>query len=53
MRIICVQQKYQESLKIVDSLGRLQIHITLSNPNVDVRIFAQGYCVAIINLSSL
>ena len=32
-------------------LGRLEIVIALSNPSIDVRIFAQGYCVAIISLS--
>ena len=31
-------------------LGRLEIHIAHSNPNIDVRIFAQNYCVAIIAL---
>ena len=53
-------KKYQESLKIVEyplhqliCLGRLMIHIALSNPNIDVRIFAQGYCVAIFSLSLL
>ena len=29
-------------------LGRLEIHIALPNPKIDVRIFAQGYFVAII-----
>ena len=29
---------------------RLEIHIALTNPNIDVRILAQGYCVAIITL---
>ena len=50
--------KYQGSLKIEEyplhqliRLGRLEIHIALSNPNIDVRIFAQGYCVAIVSLS--
>ena len=27
-------------------IGRLEIHIALPNPNIDVRILAQGYCVA-------
>ena len=27
-------------------LGRLEIHIVFSNPNIDVRILAQGYCDA-------
>ena len=31
-------------------LIRLEIHIALTNPNIDVRILAQGYCVAIISL---
>ena len=31
-------------------LGCLEIHIVLSNHNIDVRIFLQGYCVAIISL---
>ena len=34
-------------------LGRLEIHIAISNPHIDVRIFAQSYCVAIISLSLL
>ena len=36
-------------------LGHLhvEIHATLLNSNVDVRILAQGYCVAIISLSLL
>ena len=35
-------------------LGRLEIHIALSNPaNIDVRILPQGYCVAILSLSLL
>ena len=32
-------------------LGRLEIQIALSNPNIDVRIFAQGCCVANTRLS--
>ena len=32
-------------------LSRLEIHIALSNPNIDVRIFAQGCYVAITSLS--
>ena len=31
-------------------LGRLEIHVALSTLNNDVRILAQGYCVAIISL---
>ena len=34
-------------------LGRQEIHIALSNPNTDVRILAQGFCVAIVSLSLL
>ena len=34
-------------------LGPQEIHIALSNPNIDVRILAQGYCVAIVSFSSL
>ena len=29
----------------------LKIHNALSNPNIDVRILAQGYCVVIVSLS--
>ena len=32
----------------IDHLGRLEIHIALSNPNIDVRILAQGFCVLIV-----
>ena len=53
-------QKYQKSLKIAEyplhqliCLGRLGISIALSNPNVDVRILNQCYCVAIVDLSLL
>jgi len=34
-------------------LGCQEIHIALSNPNIDVRILAQGYCVVIVSLSLL
>ena len=34
-------------------LGRLEIHIALSNPNIDVRILGYCYCVAIVSLSLL
>ena len=34
-------------------LGRLEIHIILSNPNIDFRTLTQGYCVAIVSLSLL
>ena len=31
-------------------LGRSEIHIALPNPIIDVKIFAQGYCVAIFHI---
>ena len=34
-------------------LGRLEIHFSASNPNIDVRILAQGHCVVIVSLSLL
>ena len=34
-------------------LGRIEIYIFLSNPNIDVRILTEGYCVAIVSLSLL
>ena len=34
-------------------LGYLEIDITPSNPNINVRILAQGYCVDIVSLSLL
>ena len=47
---MCFRQKYQESLKITEypihqliRLGRLEVHIAISNPNIDVNILAQGY----------
>ena len=56
--LICFRRKYQESLKIAEyplyqliRLRLLEIHNALSTPNIDVRILAQCYCVAIINLS--
>ena len=30
-----------------------QIHIALSNANIDVRILAQGYCIVIVSISLL
>ena len=54
------KRKWQKSFKIAEyplyqliRLGRQEIHIALSNPNTDVRIFAQGYYVAIVSLSLL
>ena len=32
-------------------LGRLEVHIALSNRNIDVQILAQGYCFATVSLS--
>ena len=55
-------QQYQENFKIAEYplhqfihlVDHLEIRIALSNPNIDVRILAQGaYCVAIISLSLL
>ena len=47
---MCFRQKYQENLKITEypihqliRLGRLEVHIALSNPNIDVKILAQDY----------
>ena len=31
-------------------LGYLEIHIALSNPNIDVKILARGYCGAIVTI---
>ena len=52
------RQKSQESLKITEypihplrRLGRLEVHIALSNRNIDVQILAQGYCFATVSLS--
>ena len=46
-----------ESLKIAEyqllqliCLGHLVIHIALSNPNIDVTVHTQGYCVAFFSL---
>ena len=57
---MCFRQKYQESLKITEypihqliRLGRLEVHVALSNPNIDVKLLAQGDCFAIISLSLL
>ena len=32
-------------------LGYLEVHIAISNPNIDVTILAQGYCGVIVTLS--
>ena len=54
---MCFCKKYQESLKRVEyllhlekliRLGHLEIYIALSNLNIDVRIRAQRFCVAIL-----
>ena len=57
---MCFRQKSQESLKITEypihqlrRLGRLEVHIALSNRNIDVQILAQGYCFATVSLSLL
>ena len=58
---MCFRQKYQESLKITEypihrswiRLGRPEVHIALSNPNIDVKILAQDYCFATVSLSLL
>ena len=34
-------------------LGHLEIHIALSNPNIDVRILVHDYCAAIVSLFEL
>ena len=34
-------------------LDHLEIHIALSNPNKDVRILAQDYCVSVVSLTLL
>ena len=36
-----------------ECLGHLEIHVALSNPNNDVKILAQDYCVVIVSLSFL
>ena len=41
------------STSLIRRLGHLEIRIAHSNPNIDVRIFAQNYYVAIISLSLL
>ena len=47
--LMCFRREYQKRVKITEyplhqliRLGRLEIHIALSNSNIDVRIFAQG-----------
>ena len=58
---MCFRRKYQESLKIAEyplhqliRLDCMEIHMALANPaNIDVRILAQGYCVAIVSLIPL
>ena len=58
--VICFQQKYQERSTIAEyplhqliCIRLLEIHIALSSPKIDVRTFAQGYCVAIASLFRL
>ena len=59
-KVICFWQKYQDSLNTAEypayqliHLGHLEIHISLSNLNNDVRILTQHHCVVIISLSML
>ena len=59
-KLICFRRKYQESLKTAEypllqlmHLGRLEIHIALWNPSINVRILAHCYCVVIVSLSLL
>ena len=60
-KLICFRRKRQESFKksgksspLIDTLGRLKIHIALSNQaNIDVRILGHSYCVAMVILSLL
>ena len=48
-----VKKKAEYQLHKLIRLGCLEIHITLSNPNIDERILAQGYCVVIVSQSLL
>ena len=59
-KLMCFRRKYQESLKTAEyplhqliHLGRLEIHIRLWNPSINVRILAHCYCVVIVSLSLL
>ena len=59
-KLICFRRKYQESLKTAEyplhqliHLGRLETHIRLWNPSINVRILAHCDCVVIVSLSLL
>ena len=59
-KLICFRRKYQESLKTAEypllqlmHVGRLEIHIRLWNPSINVRILAHCDCVVIVSLSLL
>ena len=59
-KLIYFRRNYQESLKTAEypllqliHLGRLEIHIALWNPSINVRILAHCYCVVIVSLSLL
>ena len=59
-KLICFRRKYQESLKTAEyplhqlmHLGRLEIHMALWNPSINVKIFAHCDCVVIVSLSLL
>ena len=47
------KKKAEYQLHKLIRLDCLEIHIALSNPNINVRILAQGYCLAIVSLSLL
>ena len=59
-KLIYFQQKYQESAQIAEypvhlliRLGRLEIHIAVSQIRSDARILVHGHCVVIVTLSLL
>ena len=43
----------QKALHQLIRLGLPEIHIAVSNPNIDIRILAQGHFDAIVSLSLL
>ena len=46
-------EKVEYPVQQLIRLGGLEIHITLLNSNIDVRILGHCYCVAIFSLSLL
>ena len=48
--LVKTSREFKSSGISIPGLGRLEVRISLESPNIDVRILAQGYCIAIVSL---